>query len=74
MNRTTLSTESLSGLSKALQNMEDYDARGEGFNRAIACERAAHLDLLENPDKLVKFLREMNVVRETNRFTRWLSS
>jgi hypothetical protein len=63
MNRTTLSPESLSGLSKALQNMEDYDARGEGFNRAIACERAAHLDLLENPDKLVKFLREMNVVR-----------
>jgi hypothetical protein len=56
MNRTTLSPESLSGLSKALQNMEDYDARGEGFNRAVASERTMHLALLNNPAKLIRDL------------------
>jgi hypothetical protein len=65
MNRTTLSPESLSGLSKALQNMEDYDARGEGFNRAVACERATHMDLLGNPDKIVKFLRDLGTMGAT---------
>jgi hypothetical protein len=65
MNRTTLSPESLSGLSKALQSMEDYDARGEGFSRAMACERTMHLDLLGNPDKVAKFLRELGAMGET---------
>jgi hypothetical protein len=65
VNRTTLSPESLSGLSKAFQNMEDYDARGEGFNRAMACERAIHLDLLGNPDKVAKFLRDLGAMGET---------
>jgi hypothetical protein len=56
VNRTTLSPESLSGLSKALQNMEDSDARGEGFNRAMAGERAMHLGLFVNPNKLARYL------------------
>jgi hypothetical protein len=65
VNRTTLPPESLSELSKAFQNMEDYDARGEGFNRAMACERAIHLDLLGNPDKVAKFLRELGTMGAT---------
>ena len=56
MNRTTLSPESLTGLSKAFQSMEDYDARGEGFNRAMAGELAMHLGLLDNPNKLARYL------------------
>jgi DNA-binding transcriptional MerR regulator len=56
VNRTTLSPESLSGLTKALQSMEDYDARGEGFSRAMAGELAMHLALLNNPAKLVRDL------------------
>ena len=63
VNRTTLSPESLSGLSKAFQSMEDYDARGEGFNRAMIGERAMHLALLNNPDKLV---RELSTARATD--------
>jgi hypothetical protein len=65
VNRTTLSPESLSGLSKALQSMEDYDARGEGFNRAMASERAIHLDLLGNPNKVTKFLQELGAMGAT---------
>jgi hypothetical protein len=65
MNRTTLSPESLSGLSKAFQSMEDYDARGEGFNRAMACERATHMDLLGNPDKVAKFLQDLGTMGAT---------
>jgi hypothetical protein len=56
VNRTTLPPESLSELSKAFQNMEDYDARGEGFSRAMASERTMHLALLNNPAKLVRDL------------------
>jgi len=56
VNRTTLSPESLSGLSKAFRNMEDYDARGEGFSRSTAGELAMHLGLLDNPNKLARYL------------------
>ncbi len=56
VNRTTLSPGSLSGLTKALQSMEDYDARGEGFSRAMASERTMHLALLNNPAKLARDL------------------
>jgi len=59
VNRTTLPPESLSELSKAFQSMEDYDARGEGFNRAMAGERAIHLELLKNPDELVRHLNAL---------------
>jgi len=63
VNRTTLSPESLSGLTKALQNMEDYDARGEGFSRAMAGELAMHLALLNNPAKLV---RDLSTLKTTD--------
>jgi hypothetical protein len=56
LNRTHLSPESLSELSKAFQNMEQYDAQGEGFMRAVAGERAIHLEILKNPDQLVQYL------------------
>jgi hypothetical protein len=56
VNRTTLSPESLSGLSKAFQSMEDYDAQGEGFSCSTAGERALHLALFENPNKLARYL------------------
>ena len=65
VNRTTLSPESLSGLSKAFQSMEDYDARGEGFGRSMICERVTHLDLLGNPDKVAKFLRDLGTMEAT---------
>jgi hypothetical protein len=56
VNRTTLSSESLTKLSKAFQSMEDSDARGEGFSRSVAGELAMHLGLLNNPAKLVRDL------------------
>jgi hypothetical protein len=39
VNRATLSPESLNEFSKAFQNMEEYDARGEGFNRSLIGEK-----------------------------------
>ncbi len=63
VNRTTLSPESLSGLTKAFQSMEDYDARGEGFSRAMASERTMHLALLNNPAKLV---RDLSTLKTTD--------
>ncbi len=63
VNRTTLSPESLNGLTKALQSMEDYDARGEGFSRAMAGELAMHLALLNNPAKLV---RDLSTLKTTD--------
>jgi hypothetical protein len=65
VNRTTLAPESLSELSKAFQGMEDYDARGEGFNRAMTGERVNHMDLLGNPDKIVKFLQDLGTMGAT---------
>ena len=54
VNRTTLPPESLGELSKAFQSMEDYDVRGEGFNRAIMGENIIHQALLENRKELIR--------------------
>jgi RNA polymerase sigma factor (sigma-70 family) len=54
VNRTTLTTVSLTELSKAFQGMEDYDARGEGFTRALVGEQVCHMALLKDHDKLVQ--------------------
>ena len=56
LNRTCLPSESLKRLSLILHRMEEFDARGEGFNRALAAERANGLALLADPDKLLQAL------------------
>ena len=56
MNRTTLPAESLSELAKAFQAMEDYDSRGEGFNRAMIGEAVNHRALLKNRKALIRLL------------------
>ncbi len=56
LNRTALPRESLSDLRKAFQKMEDYDARGEGFNRALAAERAISMTLLAKPQEILQVL------------------
>jgi hypothetical protein len=38
--------------------MEDYDARGEGFSRAMTGEKVNHLALLKNRDQLVRLLND----------------
>jgi len=43
LNCTDLPAESLSELLKAFQNMENYDARGVGFNRAMVGERVINV-------------------------------
>ena len=53
LNRCFLPGESLTRLAQALHRMEEFDARGEGFNRALAAERANCLALLTDPDKLL---------------------
>ncbi|MBI1841298.1 MAG: hypothetical protein HYR88_10685, partial [Verrucomicrobia bacterium] len=55
-NRAVAPGESLTNLLGAFQRMEDSEARGEGFTRAIAAERAIWLALLETPDKLLQLL------------------
>lgn len=57
VNRTALPSESLSGLLSELQRMEGYEARGEGFSRAMAAERATSLALLGTPQKLREALK-----------------
>jgi len=56
LNRCFLPSESLTRLSQVLHRMEELDARGEGFNRALAAERANGLALLAAPDKLLQVL------------------
>jgi hypothetical protein len=56
LNRIFLPSESLTNLSRALQRMEAFDARGEGFNRAFAAERANGLAALADPDQLLRAL------------------
>jgi hypothetical protein len=56
LNRTCLPSESLTRLSQALHRLEELDGRGEGFNRALAAERANGLALLADPDKLLQSL------------------
>src|SRR5205085_5978946 len=56
LNRCFLPSESLTRLSQALRRMEEFDAHGEGFNRALAAERANGLALLADPDKLLQAL------------------
>ena len=59
VNRSALPQESLRALAAAFQKMEDYDARGEGFNRALAGERLDLAALLATPQKLLELLPAM---------------
>ncbi len=61
VNRATLPTESLSDLSKAFQNMQDYDTRGEGFARAVVAEKVSHMALLKSPKELTRMLSTKGV-------------
>jgi hypothetical protein len=54
VNRISLPRESLAELTKAFQKMEAYDARGDGFNRALAGERAIAPSTMETPPKLLQ--------------------
>src|SRR5262245_14710955 len=54
VNRTTLPTESLSELAKVFQKMEEYEAHGEGFSRAMTAERVTSMSLLQAPAKLLQ--------------------
>ena len=56
VNRTVLCRESLSKLLTAFHKMEDYDARGEGSNRALVAELITTVALLATPQKLLEFL------------------
>jgi RNA polymerase sigma factor (sigma-70 family) len=56
MNRTALPPESLSELAKAFQDMEDYDSRGEGFNRAMIGEAVNHRALLKDRKAIIRLL------------------
>lgn len=58
VNRTTLSSDSLSTLLKVFQNEADYDARGEGFNRAYVGEKVNHMALLQNRGQLLSLLNQ----------------
>ena len=53
VNRTLLPAGVLSELTKAFQNMESSEARGEGFTRAMAGERAMDLAALADPKQIL---------------------
>jgi hypothetical protein len=75
VNRTTLPPETCRELSKAFQNMEDFDARGEGFTRAVIGEKVNHLSQLENRDKLIRDLtapQPRNMTEEQHRLVQYL--
>jgi RNA polymerase sigma factor (sigma-70 family) len=56
VNRASLPPESLSALAKMFQETEDYDARGEGFTRALVGEKVNHTALLNNRKQLLHIL------------------
>jgi hypothetical protein len=55
-NRAALPQGSLSDLMNTFKRMEEYEARGEGFNRGLVGERASWIALLEEPSKLLQAL------------------
>jgi len=56
LNRATLPQNSLDELGQALKRMEEFDARGESFNRALIAESVNSLALLSAPEKLAQVL------------------
>ena len=56
VNRTALPSESLPELSKAFKSMENFDAPGEGFTRALVGEKVNHMALLNNREQLIGLL------------------
>lgn len=56
VNRVTLPPESLDELAKALQEQEDYDARGEGFTRALVGEKVCQMAPLKDLKLFIKML------------------
>jgi hypothetical protein len=54
VNRTTLPPESLSALAQMFRDMEQYDASGEGFYRALVGEKVMDVALLNNRKQLLR--------------------
>jgi hypothetical protein len=52
INRTALPPKALIELGKAFQAVEESESRGDGFNRALAGERATSMTMLGTPGKL----------------------
>jgi hypothetical protein len=52
VDRVTSPPESLTELMNAFKKMEEHEARGGGFNRGLAGERATWITLLDEPAKL----------------------
>jgi hypothetical protein len=56
LNRTEVPKDSLGDLMNAFRKSEAFEASGEGFNRALAAERAIWTALLNDPQKLIEAL------------------
>jgi hypothetical protein len=61
-NRLSLPGESLTELQKAFQKLEESDARGEGFSRGLASERANWIALFGTPQKLLELVSAPGVM------------
>ena len=60
-NRVCWTAEASAELLKDLAGMEDFDTRGEGFNRGVIAERAITMSLLEKPEKFLELLPILTV-------------
>ena len=61
VNRTAWPAESSAEILRALQKLEDCDARGEPFNRSLAGERVNMLALLGKPQQFLELLPGLTV-------------
>jgi RNA polymerase sigma factor (sigma-70 family) len=62
LNHATLPPDSISELTKAFHDLEDYDRRGEGFNRALIGEAVDHRALLKNPKTLIRLFNSQGTM------------
>ena len=59
LNQIVLPPEAAAQLADAFQTMADYDARGDGFNRALIGEQVNHRAMLKNPAHTIKVLNNL---------------
>lgn len=61
VNRARWSEEALAEVFGALQKMENYDTKGEGFSRGVIGDRVATMALLAKPQKFLELLPAIGV-------------
>jgi hypothetical protein len=73
INRTVLPPDQLNVLAVKFERLEQNEARGDAFNRALAGERATALSIMRNPGNYLKKINQSGTAMKPQERDQWIA-